>query len=239
MSTPIEPVEIPPALSGESSRRRAMLRRVAMRAKLVASELGPKVRRTFDVVLSALALAALTPLFIAVAIAIKIQDRGPILFKQERIGRGGKRFTLFKFRTMVHGADAMKTALAAANPEAMSGVRFKLTNDPRVTRVGRILRRFSIDEMPQIYNVLRGDMTLVGPRPPVWREVALYSPKALRRLEVTPGLTCLWQIGGRSDLTFEQQVDLDLEYIDKVQPAEEVAIVVKTIPAVLSGRGAY
>jgi lipopolysaccharide/colanic/teichoic acid biosynthesis glycosyltransferase len=239
MSTPIEPVEIPPALSGESSRRRAMLRRAAMRAKLVASELGPKVRRTFDVVLSALALAALTPLFIAVAIAIKLQDRGPILFKQERIGRGGKRFTLFKFRTMVHGADAMKTALAAANPEAMSGVRFKLTNDPRVTRVGRILRRFSIDEMPQIYNVLRGDMTLVGPRPPVWREVALYSPKALRRLEVTPGLTCLWQIGGRSDLTFEQQVDLDLEYIDKVQPAEEVAIVVKTIPAVLSGRGAY
>jgi lipopolysaccharide/colanic/teichoic acid biosynthesis glycosyltransferase len=239
MSTPIEPVEIPPALLGESSRRRAMLRRVAMRAKLIVSELGPKVRRTFDVVLSALALAALTPLFIAVAIAIKIQDGGPILFKQERIGRGGKRFMLFKFRTMVHGADAMKTALAAANPEAMSGVRFKLTKDPRVTRVGRILRRFSIDEMPQIYNVLRGDMTLVGPRPPVWREVALYSPKALRRLEVTPGLTCLWQIGGRSDLTFEQQVDLDLEYIDKVQPAEEVAIVVKTIPAVISGRGAY
>ncbi|MFO0559606.1 MAG: sugar transferase [Polyangiales bacterium] len=239
MTTPIEPVEIPPALLGESSRRRAMLRRAAMRAKLIVSELGPKVRRTFDVVLSALALAALSPLFIAVAIAIKIQDRGPILFKQERIGRGGKRFMLFKFRTMVHGADAMKTALAAANPEAMSGVRFKLTQDPRVTRVGRILRRFSIDEMPQIYNVLRGDMTLVGPRPPVWREVALYSPKALRRLEVTPGLTCLWQIGGRSDLTFEQQVDLDLEYIDKVQPAEEVAIVVKTIPAVISGRGAY
>lgn len=239
MSIPNDPVEMPPALLGASSRRGAIARRAKMRLKLVASELGPKVRRAFDVVLSAMALAALTPLFIAVAIAIKIQDRGPILFKQERIGRGGKRFMLFKFRTMVHGADAMKTALAAANPEAMSGVRFKLTLDPRVTRVGRILRRFSIDEMPQIYNVLRGDMTLVGPRPPVWREVEHYSPKALRRLEVTPGLTCLWQIGGRSDLTFEQQVDLDLEYIDKVQPSEEVAIVVKTIPAVLSGKGAY
>jgi lipopolysaccharide/colanic/teichoic acid biosynthesis glycosyltransferase len=239
MSKSIESVAIPPALLGASSRRRAMLRRAMTRAKLIVSELGPKVRRTFDVLLSALALVALTPLFIVVAIAIKLQDRGPVLFKQERIGRGGKRFTLYKFRTMVHGADAMKAALAAANPKAMSGVRFKLTNDPRVTRVGRFLRRFSIDEMPQLYNVLRGDMTLVGPRPPVWSEVAQYSPKALRRLEVTPGLTCLWQIGGRSDLTFDQQVELDLEYIDKVQPAEEIAIVVKTIPAVLSGRGAY
>jgi lipopolysaccharide/colanic/teichoic acid biosynthesis glycosyltransferase len=230
---------LPPALLGTSSRRRVFMRRARVRLNIALTAMGPRVRRSLDVTLSAMALAALTPLFIFVAIAIKLQDRGPIVFKQERIGRGGKRFMLFKFRTMVHGADAMKSALAQMNPDAMSGVRFKLTKDTRVTKIGRILRRFSIDEMPQIYNVLRGDMTLVGPRPPVWREVALYSPKALRRLEVTPGLTCLWQIGGRSDLTFEQQVDLDLEYIDKVKAKEEVAIVVKTVPAVLSGRGAY
>ncbi len=230
---------VPAAVFDDKSRRAARFRRARVRATMLWSAMGPRVRRSLDVTLSAMALLALTPLFAVVAIAIKLQDRGPILFEQERIGRGGRKFKLFKFRTMVFGAEAMKAALAATNPEAMSGVRFKLTHDPRVTKIGRILRRFSIDEMPQIYNVLRGDMTLVGPRPPVWREVALYSPKALRRLEVTPGLTCLWQIGGRSDLSFEQQVDLDLEYIDRVRAIEEVAIVVKTVPAVLSGRGAY
>jgi lipopolysaccharide/colanic/teichoic acid biosynthesis glycosyltransferase len=154
---------LPPALLGTSSRRRVFMRRARVRLNIALTAMGPRVRRSLDVTLSAMALAALTPLFIFVAIAIKLQDRGPIVFKQERIGRGGKRFMLFKFRTMVHGADAMKSALAQMNPDAMSGVRFKLTKDPRVTKIGRILRRFSIDEMPQIYNVLRGDMTLVGP----------------------------------------------------------------------------
>jgi lipopolysaccharide/colanic/teichoic acid biosynthesis glycosyltransferase len=215
------------------------MRRLSLRLRCWFRDVGPAVRRTLDVVLAGGALVALAPLFAAVAVAIKVQGAGPVFFRQERVGRGGRRFGLYKFRTMVHGADAMKAALAAANPEAMSGVRFKLVRDPRVTPLGRVLRKFSIDELPQLLNVVRGDMTLVGPRPPVWREVALYSPRALRRLEVTPGLTCLWQIGGRSDLTFEQQVELDIEYIDRVKPLEEVAIVAKTVPAVLSGRGAY
>lgn len=239
MNQPIDESCVPPALRDATSRRQAWSRRLAMMAQARIDAMGPRLRRALDVTLSATALLMLSPLFLAAAIGIKLQDRGPILFRQERVGRGGRRFMLFKFRTMVFGAEAMKAALAAANPEAMSGVRFKMTHDPRITRLGRILRRFSIDEMPQIYNVLRGDMTLVGPRPPVWSEVEKYSPKAMRRLEVTPGLTCLWQIGGRSDLTFEQQVDLDIEYIDTVKASEEVAIVVKTVPAVLSGRGAY
>lgn len=239
MNQPIDESSVPAALRDAASRRQAWTRRLAMMAQARIDAMGPRVRRALDVTLSATALLLLSPVFLAAAIGIKLQDRGPILFRQERVGRGGRRFLLFKFRTMVFGAEAMKAALAAANPEALSGVRFKMTHDPRITRLGRILRRFSIDEMPQIYNVLRGDMTLVGPRPPVWSEVEKYSPKAMRRLEVTPGLTCLWQIGGRSDLTFEQQVDLDIEYIDTVKASEEVAIVVKTVPAVLSGRGAY
>jgi lipopolysaccharide/colanic/teichoic acid biosynthesis glycosyltransferase len=234
-----DPVRLPPALEGVASRRAARMRRLSLRLRCWFRDVGPAVRRTLDVVLAGGALVALAPLFAAVAVAIKVQGAGPVFFRQERVGRGGRRFGLYKFRTMVHGADAMKAALAAANPEAMSGVRFKLVRDPRVTPLGRVLRKFSIDELPQLLNVVRGDMTLVGPRPPVWREVALYSPRALRRLEVTPGLTCLWQIGGRSDLTFEQQVELDIEYIDRVKPLEEVAIVAKTVPAVLSGRGAY
>jgi lipopolysaccharide/colanic/teichoic acid biosynthesis glycosyltransferase len=143
-----------------------------------------------------------------------------------------------KFRSMRVGADREKTKLAASG-NAMSGVRFKLKRDPRVTAVGRILRRFSIDEMPQLWSVLRGDMTLIGPRPALPREVDLYEGKALRRLEVKPGLTCLWQIGGRSDLSFEQQVDLDIEYIDRSTFLGDLSILLKTVPAVLTGRGAY
>jgi lipopolysaccharide/colanic/teichoic acid biosynthesis glycosyltransferase len=134
---------------------------------------------------------------------------------------------------------SLKDQLSKQHREATDGVRFKMVRDPRVTAVGRVLRKFSIDELPQLYNVLRGDMTLIGPRPPVWREVALYDVRALRRLEVKPGLTCLWQVRGRSNLTFDQQVALDIEYVDRISPSEEVKILLETVPAVLTGRGAY
>jgi lipopolysaccharide/colanic/teichoic acid biosynthesis glycosyltransferase len=215
------------------------LRRVMLRARLVGSSMGPSVRRSIDILSTGLGLLFLMPVFIVTAIALKLDTKGPLFFPQERIGEGGRRFKMWKFRTMIVNADALKDQLAAQNKNATDGVRFKMVRDPRITRVGRVLRKFSIDELPQLFNVLKGDMTLIGPRPPVWREVALYSNRALRRLEVKPGLTCLWQVRGRSDLTFEQQVELDIEYIDRVKPTEEFRILLETVPAVLTGRGAY
>jgi lipopolysaccharide/colanic/teichoic acid biosynthesis glycosyltransferase len=219
--------------------RRARLRRLTLSMRLRTRALGGVVRRVIDVVATGLGLVALAPVFLVAAIAIRWNSKGPIFFAQERIGERGVPFKLWKLRTMFVGADALKSKLAAENKQATDGVRFKLRHDPRVTRVGRVLRKLSIDELPQLWNVFVGDMTLVGPRSPVWREVALYDARALRRLEVRPGLTCLWQIGGRSDLSFDEQVALDVEYIDSVRPSQELAIVLKTIPAVLSGRGAY
>jgi lipopolysaccharide/colanic/teichoic acid biosynthesis glycosyltransferase len=196
------------------------------------------LRRSLDVLVTGVGLLCLAPLLLVVAGLVKLTSQGPIFFPQERIGENGRRFKMWKFRTMITNAEALKDKLAA-QAGATSGVRFKIRTDPRITPVGRILRKFSIDELPQLFNVLVGDMTLMGPRPPVWREVALYDNRALRRLEVKPGLTCLWQVSGRSDLSFDQQVALDIEYIDQVKPATEVRILLQTIPAVLTGRGAY
>lgn len=204
-----------------------------------ARAVGPLLRRTVDLLASSLGLLAVAPLLLAAAFAIKVTSRGPLLFAQPRVGLRGKNFNMWKFRTMVHGADAQAAALAAAQGKGFDGVRFKLKVDPRVTRVGRVLRKLSIDELPQLWNILRGDMTLVGPRPPLPREVRLYDPRALRRLEIKPGLTCFWQVSGRSDLSFEQQIDLDLSYIDQATPTDDLKILARTIPAVLSGRGAY
>jgi lipopolysaccharide/colanic/teichoic acid biosynthesis glycosyltransferase len=215
------------------------MRRAFLVVRLGAIDLGPLVRRAIDVAGAMVGLCLVGPVLLLAALAIRVESPGPILFAQERLGQHGRRFRLLKLRTMRHGADAQKTALAASRRDALDGVRFKLRHDPRVTRVGRVLRKLSIDELPQLWNVLVGDMTLVGPRPPVRREVDLYDARALRRLEVRPGLTCLWQVGGRSDLSFEQQVDLDVHYIDLVRPIDELAIVARTIPAVLTGRGAY
>jgi len=230
---------LPPALRGALSRNAAQARRVRLNLFLALGAVGPMVRRVLDVVVAGAALIILMPLLLAAAAAIKITSPGPILFRQERVGQWGRRFMMLKLRTMVTGAEAAKKALQASVDGALDGVRFKIKNDPRITRVGRVLRKFSIDELPQLWNVVIGDMTLIGPRPPVWREVALYDPRALRRLEVRPGLTCLWQVSGRSDLSFDQQVELDIEYIDRTQPMDEVKILMRTIPAVLSGRGAY
>jgi lipopolysaccharide/colanic/teichoic acid biosynthesis glycosyltransferase len=178
--------------------------------------------------------------FLIAAAAIKLTSpTGPVFFAQERVGLAGRRFRMWKFRTMVPGADALKDQLQKLRAQASDGVRFKMVADPRITKVGGVLRKLSIDELPQLFNVLIGDMTLVGPRPPVQREVALYDSRALRRLEVKPGLTCLWQVRGRSDLSFAQQVELDIEYIDRVSPTEEIRILFATVPAVLTGRGAY
>ena len=232
-------MNIPPAARGGADRLWARLRQRRVRAQLAVKTLGPIVRRFVDILMTGVALLVAAPIILIAGLAMKLSSPGPIFFGQERIGRFGRPFTMFKLRTMMHGADAQKAALEKANGDAMSGVRFKLRRDPRVTAVGRVLRKFSIDELPQLWNVFRGDMTLIGPRPAVWREVRLYDPRALRRLEVTPGLTCLWQVRGRSDLSFDQQVDLDLEYIDKVGVKEEIGIVAETIPAVITGRGSY
>lgn len=230
---------LPPAMRSPRCRRAARARRVLLHMKLGLLAVGPVIRRAIDVVASFCALVALSPVFLVAAVAIKLTSKGPVLFRQERVGQWGRRFKMLKLRTMVTNAEAAKQALQASVAGALDGVRFKIKGDPRITPVGRVLRKFSVDELPQLWNVLVGDMTLIGPRPPVWREVALYDPRALRRLEVKPGLTCLWQVSGRSDLSFEQQVELDIQYIDKSHAIDEVKILVKTIPAVLSGRGAY
>lgn len=207
--------------------------------RLLAREAGPGVRRVSDVLVAGAALLCLAPLLLVTALAVVLTSRGPVLFRQTRVGKDGRTFAMLKLRTMFTGADAQKAALERAVRESRSGVRFKLRRDPRVTPIGRVLRKLSIDELPQLWNVLRGDMTLIGPRPALPREVALYDARALRRLEVLPGLTCHWQIRGRSDIPFEQQVELDLEYVDRTRWTEELSILLRTIPAVLTGRGAY
>lgn len=196
------------------------------------------VKRALDVIGSSCALLALAPLFAAVALLIKLESRGPVFFPQVRVGRHGREFRMFKFRSMHLDAEARLKELLAKN-QHRHGVTFKIKDDPRITRVGKWLRKFSIDEFPQFYNVLRGDMSLVGPRPPVPREVALYSLADRRRLAVKPGLTCIWQISGRSEIDFHGQVQLDVKYIESRSLREDIKILCKTIPAVLSGTGAY
>jgi exopolysaccharide biosynthesis polyprenyl glycosylphosphotransferase len=194
-------------------------------------------KRACDVVLSALGLLALAPLFAVVAAAVKATSPGPVIFRQERIGLRGRPFTLLKFRTMVTGADQLLDELRDRN-EA-DGPLFKLRHDPRVTRVGAVLRRYSIDELPQLWNVLKGEMSLVGPRPPLAAEVARYEQWQLDRLEVRPGITGLWQVSGRSELSFEDYVRLDLFYVENWSVAYDLFILSKTIPLLVSTRGAY
>ena len=196
------------------------------------------VKRALDVVASAAALLLLAPIFAATALAIKIEDRGTIFFRQQRVGLRGRLFGMWKFRSMVVNADQLKDQLARQN-EMSGGVTFKMKNDPRVTRVGRFIRKYSVDELPQFWNVLCGDMSLVGPRPPVPREVALYSPEDRQRLLAVPGLTCFWQVGGRSSIDFAGQVRLDVAYIQSSSLWLDVKLLVQTVPAVLFGKGAF
>lgn len=196
------------------------------------------IKRLIDVVCSLIAVILLMPLFIIVSILIVVEDGWPVLYVQQRVGINGRIFNFYKFRSMRRGADRIKEQLMAQN-ESAAGVIFKMKKDPRVTRIGRILRRFSIDETPQFFNVLSGDLSLVGPRPPLPAEVAQYTLADRKRLHVKPGLTCLWQIGGRSDIPFDQQVRLDMEYIHSRSIWQDLRIMLKTVPAVLFGRGAY
>jgi len=197
------------------------------------------MKRAIDVVGSIGALIAFSPIIGVTAFLIWLEDRGPIFFRQNRVGAGGRLFGMWKFRSMVVNADKIKDHLLEQNQHGQSGVTFKMKNDPRITKVGKWIRKLSVDEFPQFYNVLRGDMSLVGPRPPLPREVATYKASHLRRLRVKPGITCLWQIGGRSEIDFEGQVRLDLEYIRSSSAVYDITILLKTLPAVLFGKGAY
>ena len=196
------------------------------------------VKRAVDIVVSLVALVLLAPLFLVVAVCILVDDGFPVLLMQTRVGLYGREFKLHKFRSMCRGAEKMKAELLDQN-ESGDGVIFKMKDDPRVTRVGRLIRRFSIDEMPQFLNVLVGDLALVGPRPPLPEEVARYSLSDRKRLHVKPGLTCLWQIQGRSEIPFDGLVSLDMQYIRSQSVLKDMAIILKTIPVVLFGRGAY
>jgi exopolysaccharide biosynthesis polyprenyl glycosylphosphotransferase len=194
-------------------------------------------KRMIDVAGASLALLVTSPLVVLVALLIKLESDGPILFKSTRLGRGGRPFTFYKLRSMVNDAHTKRTDVEHLNE--CDGPVFKISNDPRVTRVGRFLRRSSIDELPQLLNVLKGEMSLVGPRPPIPEEVDSYEPWQLRRLSVRPGLTCLWQISGRSRIGFQEWMRLDLEYIRHRSFGLDLRILMRTIPAVLSRDGAY
>jgi exopolysaccharide biosynthesis polyprenyl glycosylphosphotransferase len=198
---------------------------------------GRLVKGGVDRVTAALALVLLAPVLLALALAVRLDSRGPVLYRQERVGVNGRHFTMLKFRSMVVDADRQVEALQAGN--ISDGLLFKMRTDPRVTRVGRWLRRLSLDELPQLFNVLAGSMSLVGPRPPLPREVARYDSSVSRRLLVRPGLTGLWQISGRSDLSWEEAVRLDLRYVENWSLAMDALILAKTFRAVLSRSGAY
>ena len=195
-------------------------------------------KRMVDIAASLCGLLFLSPLFVAVAIAIKLTDRGPVLFWQTRVGQWGREFRFPKFRSMVVNAEKLREKLLGMNDHA-TGVTFKMKRDPRITWIGRIIRKLSIDELPQLICVLNGQMSLVGPRPPLPKEVASYTLSDRRRLDAKPGLTCIWQVSGRSDIPFDRQVVLDVQYIESQSFWLDIQLLLKTIPAVLLGRGAY
>ncbi|MGC4155003.1 MAG: sugar transferase [Propionicimonas sp.] len=198
---------------------------------------GRWIKRAFDVVGSAALLLLLSPILLVTALAIKLEDRGPVIFRQPRVGLKGEEFDCLKFRSMCVDAEARLAGLQSQNEGA--GVLFKMANDPRITRVGKFIRRFSIDELPQLWNAFRGDMSLVGPRPALPREVAQYDSDTMRRLDVRPGLTGLWQVSGRSNLSWEDTVRLDLYYVDNWSMTQDLMILARTAKAVVGSDGAY
>jgi exopolysaccharide biosynthesis polyprenyl glycosylphosphotransferase len=196
------------------------------------------VKGAVDKTIAAFALVMFAPLLFAIGLAIRVTSSGPAIFRQTRIGKDGREFTMFKFRTMVNDAEARRAELVGQNERA-EGLLFKIKQDPRVTPVGRVLRKLSLDELPQLMNVLGGSMSLVGPRPPLPEEVALYEDDVRRRLLVKPGLTGLWQISGRSDLTWDESVRLDLRYVENWSLTLDLMILWKTAFAVVRSAGAY
>ena len=195
------------------------------------------IKRVFDIIASLTGLIILSPVLLITSIAIKIEDKGPVIFSQERVGRNGNTFKMYKFRSMYTNAEEILKELKDLN-EA-DGPVFKMKNDPRITKVGRFIRKYSIDELLQLINIIRGDMSVVGPRPALPKEVAEYDEFAKQRLLVKPGLSCYWQISGRSDIGFEQWMRLDVKYIKEMGILTDLKIILLTIPAVLKGEGSY
>ena len=204
---------------------------------VAAGTVARTVKRVIDIVGSAVLLIVIAPVMLAIALMIWLTSKGPVLFRQERVGEGGRRFEILKFRTMRVDAEDHRHAIEDLN-EA-DGPVFKIRQDPRVTGIGRPLRRWSLDELPQLLNVLRGDMSLVGPRPPLPSEVETYNVWELQRLEAKPGLTCIWQVSGRSEVDFRTWVEMDLEYIATWSLVLDLVLLAKTVPAVLKRDGAY
>jgi exopolysaccharide biosynthesis polyprenyl glycosylphosphotransferase len=195
------------------------------------------IKRSFDIIFSIINLIFLMPAMIIISLIIKFTSPGPILFVQNRCGLNGRIFKMYKFRTMVKDAEELKHSLSSKNE--IDGPVFKMKSDPRITKIGKFLRRTSMDELPQFINVLKGEMSIIGPRPPLPQEVKKYKAWQRRRLSMRPGLTCLWQVSGRNNISFEQWMKLDLKYIDDWDLVMDFKILVKTIPAVILGNGAY
>ena len=227
-------------LLGELAERRRKGGRRVLRFRLrrLAEKAVSAARRAADIGVASVAILALLPVFAATWAVIRLTSRGKAIFVQTRVGRHGRPFAFYKFRSMVDGAEKLRDGLLGQN-ESADGVTFKIRRDPRITPVGRFLRKFSIDELPQLWNVIRGDMTIVGPRPPLPSEMAQYTPEERKRLDVTPGLTCLWQILGRCEIPFRVQARLDKAYIRRKGLWCDVWILLRTIPVVVSGRGAW
>lgn len=218
--------------SRANQRLRARMLTWVIRTKIVRS-----LKRAFDVTVASAAIVATSPIMAATALAVKLDSPGPILFKQVRVGKDGEHFYCYKFRSMYIDAERRKAELMADN-EA-DGPVFKMKNDPRITRVGRLIRKLSVDELPQLFNVIKGEMSLVGPRPAIPSEVARYTYEQLGRLHAIPGITGLQQVSGRSNLDFKRWVELDLQYISEQSVWKDIEILLKTIPAVLFSKGAY
>lgn len=235
------PLVVVPGLSEVAGRRVGVL----SVAGLTILNVAPPLRRGLAALLksvtdrlgAALLIVLLAPVFLAVALAVRMDSPGPIVHRQTRIGRGGKPFTMAKFRTMVAHAERLRHQLTGTNEQ--DGRMFKIRHDPRITRVGRVLRRCSLDELPQLFHVVQGHMSLVGPRPPLPDEAAGYDEVERRRLAVKPGLTGLWQVSGRSDLSWDETVALDLRYVDNWSPAGDLGVLVRTVRVVVAGTGAY
>lgn len=195
------------------------------------------VKRCMDISLSGLALIVLSPVFLITAIAIKLEDNGPVFFTQPRAGKDMKPFKIYKFRSMRINAEAELADMMAENEQ--TGHAFKIKDDPRITRVGKVIRRFSIDELPQLLNIIKGDMSIVGPRPILMFQMEECSQYEKQRLIVQPGLTCYWQIGGRANIKWDEWVELDLDYIEDMSLWTDIKMIVRTIPAVVDREGAY
>jgi exopolysaccharide biosynthesis polyprenyl glycosylphosphotransferase len=197
--------------------------------------LAHQIKKTIDFFMSIVIMILFSPVFLIIALLIKLEDGGPILFKQQRVGKHGRLFNCFKFRTMVTNAENLKEQLMHLNEQ--DGPVFKIKNDPRITKIGRFLRKTSLDELPQFFNVLIGDMSIVGPRPPVPSEVKQYARSLNRRLSINPGITCIWQVSGRNNIPFNKWMEMDMEYIDNWSLTLDFIIILKTIKVIIKRDG--